>query len=125
MRDSAIKIIIVDKDKAIRQGLGMFLNLEEDISVVGETSYFQEAVDLVLRYQPDVVVLDTGNCDLEGFLAISEILNIDPSIAVIVHKLTINAKTRYRALASGVRGIVEKEPSNHALLKEIRRVKYE
>ena len=53
-----IKIVIVDDHEMVRNGLSVMLEREEDFTVIGEANNGKEAVELVGKLQPDVVLMD-------------------------------------------------------------------
>ena len=53
-----IKVLIVDDHQVVRQGLRTFLELREDVLVVGEAGDGETAVDMVRRLNPNVVLMD-------------------------------------------------------------------
>jgi len=54
----AIRILIVDDHSVVRQGLQMFLRLDDELDVVGEARHGIEAVKQAQRLRPDVVLMD-------------------------------------------------------------------
>jgi DNA-binding NarL/FixJ family response regulator len=54
----AIRVVLADDHNVVRKGIREFLGEEPDLEVVGEARNGQEAVDLALALQPDVVVMD-------------------------------------------------------------------
>ncbi|MHC5830156.1 MAG: response regulator transcription factor, partial [Nostoc sp.] len=53
-----IKVLLVDDQSLIRQGLKALLELEPDIEIVGEAENGEQAINLVAKLQPDVILLD-------------------------------------------------------------------
>ena len=64
-----IKVMLVDDEAAVRQGLRMRLELEPDLVIVGEASDGPEALDLAQRLAPDVVVIDVEMPEMDGVAA--------------------------------------------------------
>ena len=58
MPPPTLKIVIADDHEIVRQGVKNLLENEEDMEVCGEATIGRDAVDLVIRLQPDVAVLD-------------------------------------------------------------------
>ncbi|MBA3409098.1 MAG: response regulator transcription factor, partial [Solirubrobacterales bacterium] len=65
-----IRVLIADDHAVVRQGLRTYLELQEDIDVVGEAADGQAAVDAAARLAPDVVLLDLAMPRLDGVAAL-------------------------------------------------------
>ena len=69
-----IKVLIVDDHQVVRQGLRTFLELQEDILVVGEASDGRSAVAMVSQLVPDVVLMDLVMPNKDGIELIRQIV---------------------------------------------------
>ena len=67
-----IKVLLVDDHSVVRQGLRMFLNLEEGLEVVGEAENGAEALERIGELQPDVVLMDLMMPVMDGIEAIEK-----------------------------------------------------
>lgn len=79
-----IKVLIADDNAAVRQGLRAFLDLREEVEVVGEAANGLEAVEQTSRLRPDVVLMDLVMPQLDGIEAAGRIQALRPSTQVIV-----------------------------------------
>ena len=86
-----IRIVLADDHQVLREGLRSLLESEEDIKVVGEASSGEEAIRVVARTQPDIVVMDLGMPGMGGLEAIREIRRDHPHVRVIVLSCTVGA----------------------------------
>src|SRR3990172_12555499 len=81
--EKKIKVLIVDDHQVVRQGLRTFLELQEDIVVVGEAGDGVVAVEMVHQYLPDVVLMDLVMPRLDGISATRQVKSSSPDVKVI------------------------------------------
>ena len=79
-----ISVLIADDHPVVRQGLRTFLDLQEDMEILGEASDGAEAVTKVEQFLPDVVLMDLVMAGMDGIEATRRIRAISPSTRVIV-----------------------------------------
>lgn len=72
-----IKIMIVDDQKLIREGLKVLLEMEDNFTILGMASNGKEAVDLYFKLKPDIVLMDIQMPIMNGVDAIKKIIEID------------------------------------------------
>lgn len=80
----AIRVCIADDHAVVRQGLQVFLSAQPDIEVVGEAATGAQAIALVNRLSPDVIVMDLLMPDMDGFAATRHIRDTCPQTRVII-----------------------------------------
>jgi len=78
-----IRVLIVDDNAAVRSALVTFLLAFDDLELVGEAAGGQEAIDLCLHTQPDVVLMDLSMPGMSGAAAIRAVRGRWPNIQVI------------------------------------------
>ncbi|BAZ33116.1 LuxR family two component transcriptional regulator [Cylindrospermum sp. NIES-4074] len=117
-----IKVLLVDDQSLIRQGLRALLELEPDLEIVGEAENGENAINLVAQLQPDVVLLDIRMPIMDGVAATQEIHKRFPSIKVLV--LTTFDDDQYvtAALQNGAMGYLLKDTPSEELAVAIRAV---
>jgi DNA-binding NarL/FixJ family response regulator len=117
-----IRIVLVDDQHLIRQGLKTLLELEADLQVVGEGENGQMAIDLVASLQPDVVLMDIRMPVMDGVAATREINQRFPGTKVLV--LTTFDDDQYvaEALRCGAMGYLLKDTPSEELAVAIRSV---
>ena len=117
-----ITVLLVDDHALVRQGLRILLAVEEDIKVVGEAENGQEAVQMVKKYRPEIVVMDVAMPVLNGFEAAQQILKAFPLTKVII--LSAHSDEAYvkQVKALGLAGYMIKQSSSQILAKAIREV---
>src|SRR6187397_1664567 len=82
-RDRHIRIVIVDDHAMVRRGMRDFLDLHDDLEVVGEAADGQAAVELVAETSPDVVIMDLLLPVIDGIEATRRIKAAQPEVEVV------------------------------------------
>lgn len=119
------RVLIVDDHAIVRRGLRSILELEEDISVVGEASGAAEALRTVERSRPEVVLLDlklSPEGDANGLAVCSRILERRPRTGVVVLSTFLDERLVTEALRRGARAYVLKDVDLSELVRIIRAV---
>ncbi|QGH70178.1 response regulator transcription factor [Pseudactinotalea sp. HY158] len=116
-----IRILIADDEAMIRSALAALLRLEDDIDVVAECADGEAAVDLALRLEPDVCLLDLEMPGLDGVEVAERLRRTVASRCVVVTRHARPGVLR-RALASGVAGFLPKSRGAEEVAQVIRRV---
>ena len=101
-----IHVIVADDHHLVRQGIIKLLEDAGDIEVVGEASNGQEAVELVERLQPEVVVMDLAMPRLDGSLATERILALDLATEIVILSMHSDVVMAQQLLRQGARGYV-------------------
>jgi DNA-binding NarL/FixJ family response regulator len=114
-----IKILLVDGDAVIRQGLHMLLDLRRNISLVGEAADGATALALVQALDPDVVVMEVMLPGVNGGAVAEKMRELAPRSAVVMLSLSDDAVTRERARAAGAKAFVGKYETPRVLLEAI------
>jgi DNA-binding NarL/FixJ family response regulator len=117
-----IRVMVVDDHPVVRQGLVSVLGDEDDLEVVGEAGSGREAVALVSRLRPDVVLLDLEMPDMDGVEAIPLLLAARPGIGVLVFTAYDTDERVLGALRAGARGYLLKGASADDIARGIRTV---
>lgn len=116
-----LKLLIADDHKIVRMGLIKLIEIEDDMSVIGEASNGDEAVRLARELAPDVIVLDLLMPKKNGDEVTAEILNDNPSAKILI--LTSFGESNHvaSALKSGALSAVVKGSSEDDLAMAIRK----
>lgn len=117
---SVIRVLLVDDQPAVRQGLAMRLALEPDILVVGEASNGEEALALIQTCSPDVVLMDVEMPEMDGIAATQALHTEEPSKAVVIMSIHDDVATRKRAQTAGAFAFLSKNGATDALLATLR-----
>jgi len=118
----SIRLLLVDDEVRVRQGLRMCMAGEPDLEVIGEAEGGEAAVELVRALHPDVVVMDVRMRGLDGISATREIRWQSPLTRVVVLSMQDDALTRTAARDAGAAAFVGKEEGIGRLLDVIREV---
>ena len=121
--ETPITVLLVDDHTIVREGLRMVLEVEKDIQVIAEARSGREAVELVKKFQPDVVVMDIAMPLLNGFEATRQILKLFPAIKVLILSAYNDDEYIDQMIAAGAAGYLIKQSSAQVLSKAIREVK--
>jgi len=117
-----ITIVIADDHAIFRDGLRRLLEAEERFELIGEASDGAEAIELVRRLQPDVLLLDLAMPKLTGLEALAQVIQAKPGVRVIILAATVDRADIIKALQLGARGIVLKTAATQLLYKCINAV---
>jgi DNA-binding NarL/FixJ family response regulator len=117
-----IRVLIADDHAVVRQGLRTFLELQDEIEVVGEAADGIEALELVQRAEPDVALLDLVMPRLGGLEAIRRIRAVAPGTRVLVLTSFADDDTVLPALRAGAAGYLLKDVQPPELVGAIRAV---
>ncbi len=102
-------LLLVDDHAVVREGLRRILSQHRDMVVVGEASDGDEALDLVSRRRPDVVVMDAAMPGVDGFEATRRISSAHPGVRVMMFLDRVDDETYRTARASGATGVMCKD----------------
>ena len=117
-----IKIVIVDDHEMVRNGLSVMLEREEDFTVIGEANNGKEAVELVGKLQPDVVLMDLRMPEMDGVEAMRQIRAKDDSVEFLVLTTFDSDEYIFDAIEAGAKGYLLKDTSREELFKAVRTV---
>src|SRR5688500_17972042 len=110
-----ITVLLAEDHMIVREGLSSLLEVEGDISVVGQASDGRQAVELAEQLRPDVVVMDITMPSLNGLEATRRILQAQPHIRVLM--LSAHSDDAYveQVIALGAAGYLIKQTSAQVL----------
>lgn len=118
-----VRVVIVDDQKMVRSGFRMIIDSEPDMAVVGEASDGAEAIDVVARTRPHVVLMDIQMPGMDGLVATRRLTTADQSDdPVRILMLTTFERDDYvlDALRGGASGFLLKNASPEDLVAAVR-----
>ncbi|WP_328772616.1 response regulator transcription factor [Streptomyces sp. NBC_00286] len=118
----AIKVLLVDDHQVVRRGLRTFLEIQDDIEVVGEASDGEEGVARAEELKPDIVLMDVKMPGMDGVAALRRLRELDNPARVLIVTSFTEQRTVVPALRAGAAGYVYKDVDPDALAGAIRSV---
>lgn len=119
---TATKVVLVEDHGLVRAGLRALLEKFEDISVVGEASDGREAVRLVKRHRPHVVVMDVAMPNLNGIEAARQMIKESETVRILILSMHANEAYVLQTLRAGACGYMLKDAATTELELAIRAV---
>lgn len=117
-----IRIVVVDDQAIVRDGLVTVLGLIDGFEVVGEAEDGVAALDLIGRTLPDVVLMDLRMPRLDGVAATERVTREQPETAVLVLTTFADGDSVQGALRAGARGYLTKDAGREQLEAAVRAV---
>ena len=117
-----IKVLLVDDQTLIRQGIRLLLEIETDIQVVGQAANGREALEQVASLRPDVVLMDVRMPEMDGVVATRELGRRFPDVKVIILTTFEDDETVFEGLKAGARGYLLKDISSEEMAAAVRKV---
>ncbi|HEY9087959.1 MAG TPA: protein kinase [Anaerolineaceae bacterium] len=115
-----IRVLIADDHAVVRQGLRMFIDLQEDMQVIGEGTNGSEAVELAGRLKPDIVLLDLVMPQLDGVEATARIKSLCPDTRVVILTSFGENDKVFPAIRAGAQGYLLKDIRPEDLVRAVR-----
>ena len=122
MPDPKITVLLVDDHHLVRRGFRRMLEDEDDIVVVGEAGYGQEAIEKARELAPDVIVMDFALPGMNGAAAARQILKSAPRIGILM--LSMHSEPNYvrTCMDAGARGYLLKNAVDLELIAAVRTI---
>jgi two-component system, NarL family, response regulator NreC len=117
-----VRIVLADDHTIMRHGLRLVLERQPDFAVVGEANNGREAIDIVVRENPDVAVMDIGMPLLNGIEAAKRIAEERVKTAVVILSMHSDESYILKALRAGARGYLLKDSAEIDLIQAIHAV---
>jgi DNA-binding NarL/FixJ family response regulator len=115
-----IRLVIADDHLVVRTGLRAMLGAEPDIDVIGEATTGVQAIDLVDRLRPDVVLMDLRMPEIDGVAATARIREQHPEVHVLVLTTYDTDADILKAIEAGATGYLLKDATREELFRAVR-----
>lgn len=122
MSEPSVRVVIADDHAILRDGLRQLLTARHQFAVVGEAGDGREAVAVVARTRPDLLLLDVSMPERTGLEALRDVAAAQPALRTLVLTASIDRLGIRAALQLGARGVVLKTAGTELLLQAIRAV---
>ncbi len=118
----SVTVLLADDHPIVRQGLRHLLEAEPNLKVVGEASNGLEAVQLVEKFKPDVLIVDIVMPELNGLEVLKQVRERSPATCCIVLSMQSADVYVVEALKAGALGYVLKETGPSELINAVNQV---
>lgn len=115
-----IRIVLADDHPIVREGLAAVLGTQPDLEIVGQANDGAEAVDLVARLKPDIVILDLAMPQLDGVQALRAMRSAEPDLKALVFSASETDDRIIGAVQAGAQGYLLKGAPREELFNAIR-----
>ena len=118
-----IKLVVVDDQMLVREGIKSLLSLSDKLTVVGEADNGGKAVEVICDLKPDVVLMDIRMPVMTGIQAVLELKNLGNDTPVIMLTTFDDHQLVLEAIQNGAKGYLLKDVSLETLVEAIESVK--
>lgn len=115
-----IRVLLVDDHAVVRQGLRMFLELEDNLEVVGEAENGLEALERIAELEPDVVLMDLMMPVMGGIEAIEKAKERHPEVEIVALTSVLEDRSVVNAVRAGAIGYLLKDTQADELCRAIK-----
>jgi DNA-binding NarL/FixJ family response regulator len=122
MPSPSIRVVLVDDHALVRQGFRRILEDDPELTVVGEASNGTDAIALVKKTDPDVVVMDMAMPEMSGLHATMEIIKQRPGTKVLILSMYSDEQYVRNALDAGAKGYILKSAIENDLTRAVKAV---
>ncbi|HEY9861048.1 MAG TPA: response regulator transcription factor [Candidatus Obscuribacterales bacterium] len=119
---SALRVLVVDDHELTRLSLKLALQNQSNIELVGLASNGQEAVELVKRQHPDVIIIDLQMPVLDGLSASTQIKSFAPNIRIIAYSSVDDPQTEVMIQTANIDAFCKKDVATNELVALVKKL---
>ena len=121
-QNSTLRVIVVDDHELTRFTLKLAMQGQKNIELVGLASNGKEAIELVERCHPDVIILDLQMPVMDGLSASNHIKTIDPNVQIIAYSSVEDPQVEVRSTAARIDAFCKKDASTQDLVALVKKL---
>ena len=118
----SIKVLLVEDHTMVRLGLSLVFENSRDINLIGEAENGKKGVELALKLNPDVILMDIGLPEMDGIQATSLIKKSNPNIKVLIFTSRESEDDVFDSLSAGADGYIMKGANEGQIISAIKAV---
>jgi len=124
MRSKKIRILLVEDQNIVREGIAAILSFQPDMDVVAQAEDGLQAIEMARQTHPDVILLDMVMPRQDGLATIPKLKAVAPGARILVLTSFAESERVYQAIKAGALGYMLKDVTRTQLLQAIRDVAY-
>ena len=117
------RIVLADDHALVRDGIRSLLESESDLDVIGEASNGKEAIELVNKVKPDILIIDIRMPVMNGIDAVAELTNSKTEVKSIILSMHDSEEYILKSISSGANGYLLKDTDKSEFIKAIHTVR--
>lgn len=117
-----IRVVLFEDNKNFRESLSMYLAGNENIWLIGNFPDAREAVSIVKKHKPDVVLMDIEMPHKTGLMAMAEIRQVFPDTKILIQTVFEDEDRIFQAICGGASGYIVKSPDPEKYVQAIKEV---
>lgn len=119
---STIKVILADDHIIVRNGIKILLESEGEVEVIAEASNGQEAIEMVKRLKPDILISDIRMPVMNGLEATAELKKISPDTKTLILSMHDDEEYIIKSVESGASGYLLKDTTKEEFVKALKSI---
>ena len=117
-----ISILVADDHAVVRAGLRTLIQSDPSLHIAGEAAGGLEAISLVKKLRPDILVLDLSMPDMDGILVTKELHEKYPAVRILIRTVHEDKALLREVMRSGASGYILKHAAEKELIEAIKRI---